>query len=287
MDKLRPYWELTKPGVTMGNVLTVVAGYFLAAAGAVRWDVFFAVFVGMTLVIAGACALNNYLDRDIDVKMERTKNRPSVTKAIEPYQMLLSAGALAILGMILLIIATNALTAWLAFAGYVTYVWLYGAWSKRTSVHGTVVGAVSGAFPIAAGYAAASGVVDLPMLVAFLIVFLWQFPEFYSIAIYRRKEYKAAGIPLMPIVHGVPTTVRLIAMYTVLYVLATLGLFVLQATGWVYMIVMLVAGVWWIRLGLQGLESKQPDKWARQMFRGSMYHILLVCIMLPLGPLLP
>lgn len=287
MKQFRAYWQLTKPGVTAGNVLTVLAGYFLAAAGIVDWRVFVGVMIGMTLVIASACALNNYLDRDIDAKMARTKKRPSVTRQMPPSRMLLFAVVLLLLGMAVLIYETNYLVVTFAALGYVTYVWLYGAWTKRSSVHGTVVGSISGAFPIIAGYAAANPNIDYPMVIAFLILFLWQFPEFYSIAIYRRREYEAAGIPLVSIVYGVPKTVQLIAVYTALYVLATTSLTVAGATGVIYAAVMSLAGVWWLWIAVQGLRAKNVDAWARRMFRGSMYHILLVCVMLPLGPLLP
>lgn len=286
-EALKAYWQLTKPGVLLGNVLTAVAGYFLAAAGQVDGQTFFALLVGMTLVVASACVINNLLDRDIDAKMERTKTRPSVKGIVKAIHIAAYGIALGIIGTAVLIIGTNPLVVTIGLAGWVTYVWLYGAWTKRTSIHGTAVGAVSGALPIAGGYAAVAGVVDAGLIIVFLIMFFWQFPEFYSIAIYRRKEYAAAGIPVMPVVKGVRSTTIQIFLYTILYVCSTIALFVYGYVHSVYLVVMSLAGSYWLMLAYRGLKTKKSDAWAREMFKFSMTTILLLCLMLAIGPLLP
>ena len=287
MERINTYYQLTKPGVLYGNVLTAVAGFFLAAAGSVDWVVFIAMLIGQTLVIASACVMNNYLDQDIDKIMKRTKKRPSVTGAVGDIQMQVFSAVLGIVGLIILIIGTNWLVVAIGILGWVTYVWLYGALSKRKSIHGTLVGSISGAMPIAGGYAAVSGTVDLGLIIVFLILFFWQFPEFYSIAVYRRKEYKAAGIPVMTVVKGNRSTIIQIFVYTILYVLSTLALTITGYTGWIYFAVMVLSGLYWIWLGYQGLTAEDPEKWARKMFRFSMIAILLLCVMLSVGPLLP
>ena len=285
-EKLRAYYQLTKPGVLYGNVLTGAAGFLLAAAGHVDWLLFAAAIGGMTLVIAAACVINNYLDRDIDSVMERTKKRPSVTGVITGSHMVTYGVALLVLGVGVLYLWTNLLVVIIGIAGFVTYVWLYGALSKRRSIHGTLVGSISGAMPIAGGYAAASGQVDTGLVIAFLILFFWQFPEFYSIAIYRRKEYAAADVAVMSVVKGVRSTIIQIYIYTVLYVLSTLLLTIFGYTGIVYLVVMAVAGGYWVWLAGKGLTAKEPEAWARRMFRIAMYTILLLCIMLAIGPVL-
>ena len=287
MERINTYYQLTKPGVLYGNVLTAVAGFFLAAAGSIDWAVFIAMLVGQTLVIASACVMNNYLDQDIDKIMKRTKKRPSVTGAVGDLQMRVFSAVLGIVGLIILIIGTNWLVVTIGILGWVTYVWLYGALSKRKSIHGTLVGSISGAMPIAGGYAAVAGTVDLGLIIVFLILFFWQFPEFYSIAVYRRKEYKAAGIPVMTVVKGNNLTIIQIFIYTILYVLSTLALTIAGYTGWIYFLIMLLSGLYWIWLGFQGLKAKDQETWARQMFRFSMIAILLLCVMLSVGPLLP
>lgn len=287
MDTLKIYWQLTKPGVLLGNVLTAVAGYFLAAAGNIDILTFLAMLSGMTLVIASACVINNFLDRDIDAKMERTKNRPSVVGVVKPTYIATYGALLGIIGTTVLLVGTNPLVVAIGLAGWVTYVWLYGAWTKRTSIHGTAVGAVSGALPVAGGYAAAQPTIDAGLIIVFLILFFWQFPEFYSIAIYRRKEYAAANIPVMSVVKGTRSTIIQIFIYTVLYVASTVALFVYGYVHGTYLVVMSLAGAYWIVLAYKGLRTKKPEVWAREMFKFSMTTILLLCLMLTLGPILP
>lgn len=284
---LRAYYQLTKPGVLYGNVLTGAAGFLLAAAGDVDWLLFAAAVGGMTLVIAAACVINNYLDRDIDSVMERTKNRPSVVGAIKGSHMVAYGIVLLTLGFATLLLWTNLLVVAIGLIGFVTYVWLYGALSKRKSVHGTLVGSISGAMPVAGGYAAVSGAVDPGLIIVFLVLFFWQFPEFYSIAIYRRKEYAAAHVPVMTVIKGVRPTIVQIYVYTVLYVISTLLLVMYGYVGIVYLVVMALAGAYWIVLAGKGLTAKNPEAWARRMFRFSMITILLLCVMFAVGPLLP
>ncbi len=288
-SRLRAYYQLVKPGVMYGNVLTGIAGYLLAAGytGRYDWGLFIATIAGMTLVVSAACVLNNYLDQDIDQIMKRTKKRPSVTGEVGGRAMVLYSAGLCVTGIALLAVWTNWLVVAIGVTGFIVYVWLYGALSKRRSLHGTLVGSISGAFPIAGGYAAVTGTVDAGLIIVFLILFFWQFPEFYSISIYRRKEYAAAHIPVIAVVRGVPATIRWIFINTILYVLATVALTVFGYTGWVYFAVMLIAGLHWIYIGYQGLSAQDADAWSRRMFRYSMYHILLLCIMVSLGPLLP
>jgi heme o synthase len=286
-DTIRAYYQLTKPGVLYGNVLTAVAGFFLAAAGKVEWTLFFGMLVGMTLVIAAACVLNNYLDQDIDAIMSRTKKRPSVIGAVSNRAMVIYAMTLLIIGSAVLWRWTNIMTLVIGLLGFVIYVWLYGALSKRRSIHGTLVGSISGAMPILGGYTAASNMVDAGAVIAFLILFFWQFPEFYSIAIYRKKEYAAAKIPVMPVVKGVQSTIIQIFLYTILYVASTLALTLYGYVGFTYAVIMAVSGVYWIWLAWQGFHTRDADAWARRMFRFSMMAILLLCVMLSIGPLLP
>lgn len=284
---IRDYYQLTKPGVLYGNVLTAAAGFLLAARGQIDILLFVATIVGMTLVIAAACVLNNYLDQDIDRVMARTKSRPSVTGVIKGSHMLLYGIILAVIGIVILAIWTNWLVVAIGIVGFVTYVWLYGALSKRRSIHGTMVGSISGAMPIVAGYAAVSGEIDAGLLIVFLILFFWQFPEFFSIAIYRRKEYAAAHIPVMPVVEGVQSTILQIFIFTILYVASTLALTVYGYTGFTYFAIMAAVGGYWIWLGYQGFQAKDKDAWARRMFKFSMITILVLCLMLSVGPILP
>lgn len=290
MSKISAYYQLTKPGVMYGNVLTGVAGYLFAAGHFGRFDTwnFIATIFGMTCVVSAACVLNNYLDQDIDKIMQRTKKRPSVTGQVSGLGMIIFTVVLLIFGTGILALWTNWLVVTIGLLGFIIYVWLYGALSKRKSLHGTLVGSISGAMPIAGGYAAVSEHIDIGLVLVFLILFFWQFPEFYSISIYRRKEYAAANIPVISVVRGVPATIRWILVNTILYVICTLTLTPLGYAGWVYFGVMLSAGLYWIYIAVQGISTKDTEHWARKrMFRQAMYHILLLCVMLSIGPLLP
>lgn len=287
MQTVKAYYQLVKPGVMYGNVLTAAAGFFLAAQGRIDWLLFIELIVGMTFVVSSACALNNYLDRDIDSKMTRTKTRPSVTGQVSPAGNVVYASALGIVGITILALYTNWLVVSVGVLGFVTYVWFYGAWSKRQSIHGTLVGSISGAMPIVGGYAAVNGHIDIGMGVVFLIMFFWQFPEFYSIAIYRRKEYAVAHLPVMPVVRGIHSSTKQIYFYTVLYVLSTLSLTPLHYTGFIYLIVMALLGGHWIWLAAQGFKAKKPEAWAHKMFHFSMVNVLVLCVMLSIGPILP
>jgi protoheme IX farnesyltransferase len=286
---IKKYYSLTKPGVLYGNVITGVAGFLLAAGyfKSFEFGLFLATIGGMTLVIAAACVLNNYLDRDIDAIMERTKTRAVASGAVPGRNAVVLAVILGVTGVIVLALWVNWLVVGIGILGFVVYVWLYGALSKRRSIHGTLVGSISGAMPILAGYCAVSDKIDAAAVLVFLILFFWQFPEFYSIAIYRRKEYKAAKIPVMSVVKGVKNTKIQIFIYTVLFVISTLLLTPLGYTGWIYFAVMALLGAYWIRLGARGLHSKDSDKWARGMFHFSLIILLSLSLMLALGPILP
>jgi protoheme IX farnesyltransferase len=288
-SKLNLYVSLVKPRVLQGNVITGIAGYLLAAGHFhhFRVGLFVATIVGMTLVIASACSLNNYLDRDIDKLMERTKERAMAAGRLPGSGAVIFSAALWIVGMAILIVWVNLVVVIIGLVGFIVYVWLYGALSKRRSIHGTLVGSISGAAPVVAGYCAVADKIDATAIVLFLALFFWQFAEFYSIAIYRRKEYKAAGVPIMTVIKGVRSTTVQIFIYTLLYVAATLTLSFMSVTGWVYFVVMTVFGLGFIRLGYNGLRLHGSDKWARKMFHYSLLNLMIFSLMLSVGSLLP
>ena len=286
---IKRYYSLTKPGVLYGNVITGAAGFLLAAGHFKSFDfgLFAATIVGMTLVIASACVLNNFLDQDIDRLMTRTKSRAIAAGEMPGRNAVVFSFALGILGIITLALWVNGLVVGIGAAGFIVYVWLYGALSKRLSIHGTLVGSISGAAPILAGYCAVSGRIDTAAVLVFLMLFFWQFPEFYSIAIYRRAEYKAAKIPVMSVVKGVKNTKIQIFIYTIAFVIATLLLTPLDYTGYIYFIIMALLGLYWIRLAAKGLRAKDSDAWARQMFHFSLIILLALSVMLAVGAILP
>jgi len=273
----RAYAQLTKPGVLFGNALSAAAGYLFASQGNVNVIGFVWLALGTTLIIASACVLNNYLDQDIDTKMARTKKRAAWIEMVGQRNTVIFAVALGVLGFATLIATTNWLVVLIEIIGYVDYVVLYGMWSKRSSVHGTLVGSVSGAAPILAGYVGASGELNMGAALTFLALFVWQMPEFYAISIYRQKEYAAAGVPVISVVRGIPRTIREIFAYTLLFVLFTLLLGVLGYGGIIYSVGMGIVGAYWLTLAVQGFSTKNHDAWARKMFKFSINALLIFC----------
>jgi protoheme IX farnesyltransferase len=275
--------------VLYGNAITAVAGFFLAAGYQEEFKpgLFAAAIIGTTLVIASACVINNYFDRDIDRLMERTRDRPTANGSVPGRNAVLFSVILGAAGFSVLAIWVNWLVVLIGAIGFVDYVWLYAMFSKRKSVHGTLVGSISGAMPVLAGYCAVSGRIDAGAVLVFLALFFWQMPEFYSISIYRRREYKKAGVPVMAVVKGVEHAKKEIFVYTLAFVVSSLLLTAFGYTGYVYFVVMAVLGFYWLRLSAKGFKAADSDRWARQMFHFSLIVLLAYSFMISVGALLP
>ena len=195
--KIKYFWTLTKPGIIFGNLITVIGGFFLGSRGQIDNWLFVATIIGTALVIASGCVFNNFIDRDIDKLMQRTKNRVLVKGLIAPYSAFLYATILGVFGLAILYLKTNLLALSIAFLGLFVYVIIYSLWQKRNSVYATLVGSISGAVPILVGYCAATNMFDLGAILLFLILSLWQMPHSYAIAIYRFNDSQQAAIPVL------------------------------------------------------------------------------------------
>lgn len=283
---LRNYYLLTKPGIIRGNAITAAAGFFLASQGNIKWSLFLVVLTGLSLVIGSAGAYNNYIDRRIDKKMARTKNRALVQKTIPPLNALIYASVLGLTGLVLIIAFTNFLTAAIALAGWFFYVVVYGIW-KRRSVHGTLVGSISGAVPPLVGYCAVTNRLDLGALLLFLILVFWQMPHFYAIAVYRAKDYAAAGLPVLPVKKDPASAKKQIIFYLLGFIVVSLSLAVHGYAGYTYAVVMALLGLAWLGLGLKGLNVTDTNEWAGGMFRFSLLVITGFSIVLSADAWLP
>lgn len=261
-------------------------GFLLAARGRIDIGLFIAALVGLALVVGSACVFNNYIDRDIDQKMARTKKRALVSGLVKPRTAIFYACALGIVGTIILSVWINRLATFMALGGFFFYVVVYGA-AKRRTVHGTVIGSISGAIPPVVGYSAVTGHLDKGSLIIFLILVFWQMPHFYAIALYRMADYKAAGMPVLPLRKGLRATQVQILLYICGFIAATSLLSVFGFTGYTYLIITAALGLMWLVRGLQGLTTSDKKLWGRKMFLFSLIVILGVSMMMAVGPLLP
>jgi heme o synthase len=237
-------------------------------------------------VIACGCVINNVIDRDIDSKMVRTKQRALVVGLIKPPVAILYGLILGVVGFGILLAYINSLTAAVGAAGLFFYLGMYG-YFKRRSWLGTLVGSISGAAPPVAGYTAVTAKLDGAAVILFLILVFWQMPHFYSIAIYRLKEYRAAGLPVLPAVKGIKRTKLEIFIYVVLFILATSSLYFFNYAGAIYAVIAGLLGLAWLRKAEQGFKAEDDSRWARQMFGYSLLILLALSAAISLGAILP
>jgi heme o synthase len=273
----RPYLQLTKPGIVIGNLIAVTGGFLLASHGRVHWGRGFLVALGVALVVASGCVINNVIDRDIDGLMARTRNRPMVTGRISVLLALLYGVMLGLSGTGLLYAGTRRfLPVALVLLGYVVYVGLYSLYMKRNSIHGTLVGSIAGAMPPVVGYCAASGRFDTAAVTLLVMFSLWQMPHSYAIAIFRAQDYRAASIPVFPVVRGFAAAKRQMVLYIAAFTVATLMLGFLGYAGKVYMLAALLAGLYWFGLGLAGRTASNEARWARKLFFTSIIIVTVL-----------
>jgi protoheme IX farnesyltransferase len=288
MNRFRAYYLLTKPGIIYGNVMTTMAGFILAASIKHAFSVsgFLGVTIGTGLVIACGCVANNYIDRGIDGHMKRTKKRPSVTGLISLKNAVIYAVILGGLGFSILGYYTNLVTTSLGVTGLFFYLVMYSIY-KRRSVWGTVVGSVSGATPLAAGYTAVSGRLDSGAVILFLIMVCWQMPHFYAIAMFRLKDYRAANIPVLPAKAGMHHTKLQILAYVAAFTASASMLTVLGYTGYVFLAGVSLLGVLWFWKGVTGFRLVNDVAWARGMFFFSLTVLMALSGLIALGAVLP
>jgi protoheme IX farnesyltransferase len=274
MFTITSYYQLVKPGMIYGNAVVMTGGFLLASRGQIDLGLFAATLIGMSLIIASGCVFNNYIDRDIDVLMERTRDRVSARGLISAEKMIVYGVSLGLLGVLILLLFTHVLTCIIALFGFFAYVFLYTLWTKRHSVHSTTVGSLAGATPPVIGYCAVTGRIDIVASILFLIMVLWQMPHFYAIGIRRLEDYTAASLPIMPVIHGIRTTKILMTIYIALFGMMTALLAILGYMGHVYFVVMTILAALWLGFGIKGFWTTNDHRWAHIMFILSLVIIL-------------
>jgi protoheme IX farnesyltransferase len=274
------YYLLTKPGILMGNLVTVAAGFILGIRGQFDIWLFLATLIGITLIMASACVFNNYIDRNIDKKMKRTKNRALVTGLINHRNALLFATVMGFLGGVVLLAFTNFLTFIVAGVGFFVYVILYSFWKSKT-IYGTAIGSIAGAVPPVIGYCAASNQFDLAAGILFAMMVLWQMPHFFAIALFHLEDYKRAGIPVLPLERGILRTKIHMILYILAFIPVTILLSIFGYTGNIFLIVTVCLGLTWLALAIKGFSIDNNKLWGQQMFRLSLVIITVLCIVMP------
>ncbi len=262
------------------------AAFLFASVNNFDFQRFAGLLAGTSLVIASSCVFNNLHDRKMDSKMERTKKRALVTGDIRVSSAVIFAIILGILGYLVLLKYTNVLTALIGLTGMFFYLVIYTPVKPR-SQHATLLGSISGAVPPLAGYAASTNSVDLTAWMLFVIMLIWQMPHFYAIAIYRSKEYANANVPVLSVVKGNDSVVKQIIFYIFAFSVATICLYFIGDMSLTYLLAMVILGIFWLKIALEGPASLDIDRWAKKVFGTSLLVLLLFSLLISVNRFLP
>lgn len=273
------YVALTKPRIIELLLITTVPTMVMAERGWPSWGLVAVTLVGGTLAAGGANAINMVVDRDIDRLMDRTKGRPLVTGLISPRAALIFALVLEAVAFAVLAVGANLLSAVLALAATLFYVFVYTLWLKRTSRQNIVIGGAAGAVPVLVGWAAVQNSLDWAPLVLFTAIFLWTPPHFWALAIRHADEYRAADVPMLPSVASLAETVRQMLRYTVALVVCTIALAPVADLGPIYLVTAVVMGAAFVA-GTVGLGRRPTPERSMRLFAFSISYVTVVFVAL-------
>ena len=277
MARWPDFLELTKPRVVALMLITALIGMYMAVPGFVPWEPLILGNLGIGLCAGAAAAINHVVDERIDQKMSRTTNRPVATGRVSQTEALIFAALLAVLGAALLAWTINVLTAVLTVASLVGYAFIYTMFLKRATPQNIVIGGLAGAAPPLLGWTAVTGEIHAHGLLLVLIIFAWTPPHFWALAIHRKEEYAAVGIPMLPVTHGNRFTALHILLYTILMFLITLLPFATLLSGWIYLVSAVVLGVIFLYWSIEILREKNP-KAPMETFKYSINYLLLLFV---------
>jgi protoheme IX farnesyltransferase len=280
------FWRLTKPRVVSLIVFTAVIGMLLAAPTLPPAGLLAAATAGIALVAGAAAAFNCLVEQRIDAAMARTRGRPTVIGTISDAQILLFSGAVGGLGLAILWHAVNPLTMWLTLGTFVGYAIVYTVILKPRTPQNIVIGGASGAMPPVLGWAAVTGDVTFQPLLLFLIIFAWTPPHFWALALYRRKEYALAGVPMLPVTHGEEFTRLQTLLYTLLLTAVSLLPFATAMTGFFYLGAALVLDAVFLAYAI-AIWKRYSDALARRTFGYSIFYLAALFAALMVDHYLP
>jgi heme o synthase len=277
----RDYVTLTKPRIMSLLLLTAACGMVVGDGGLPGAGRFAATMVGLALACGGASAFNHLIDRDIDRTMSRTERRPVASGRVSPPRALEFGLALSAASFVLLGVTVNLVAALLALVGNLFYVFVYTRWLKRSTPQNIVIGGAAGAIPPLVGWAAATGRITLPALVLFLIVFVWTPPHFWALALLIKREYQAAGVPMLPVVRGDVEATRQIVRYSLAMVAVTLLPAAVGISGWGYAAAAAVLGAYFLYLARRLRRDPGPAR-AGALFHYSLLYLALLFVAMAL-----
>ena len=271
------YVALTKPRIIELLLVTTVPTMVVAQRGFPRLWLVLATLIGGSLAAGSANAINNFVDRDIDELMARTAHRPLPRHSVDPHAALRFGIVLGVIAFAWLVMTVNLLAAVLAVSAIFFYVFVYTLGLKRRSPQNIVIGGAAGCVPVLVGWAAVTGEVGLPALLLFAIVFAWTPPHFWALAVKYRDDYARAGVPMLPVVHGVKETGRQILLYTLMLVSITLMFGPVAQMGMLYLAAALVLGGIFIAMAV-GLLREPTEQRAMRLFRYSITYLGLLFV---------
>jgi len=271
------FLELTKPRVVALMLITAVIGMCMAVPGFVPWQPLVLGNIGIAFCAGAAAAINHVVDERIDQKMSRTTNRPVAQGRVSQSEAIVFATLLAILGTALLATTVNVLTAVLTVASLVGYAFIYTMFLKRATPQNIVIGGLAGAAPPLLGWTAVTGEIHAHGLLLVLIIFAWTPPHFWALAIHRKEEYAAVGIPMLPVTHGNRFTALHILLYTILMFLITLLPYITLLSGWIYAVAATLLGLRFLYWSIEILREKNPDA-PMATFKYSITYLMVLFI---------
>ena len=274
-QRLRAFYALTKPRVVSLILLTAVIGMFLATPGMVPPGLLLAATLGIALVAGAAAAINCLVERRIDALMRRTRGRPLARGELGTRETLVFAGVIGGAGLWILAYYVNQLTMWLTLATLVGYAVIYTLVLKPATPQNIVIGGASGAMPPVLGWAAVTGQVSTEAMLLFLIIFAWTPPHFWALALYRTEDYARAGVPMLPVTHGAHYTRLQVLLYTLILFAVSLLPYVVQMSGFAYLLAALALGGVFIGYALR-IYFNYSDALAQRTFRYSIAYLALL-----------
>ncbi len=280
MSIFHEYLKLTKPKVVALLVLTAVIGMFLATPDFPPLDALIFGTLGIALASASAAVFNQVIDRRMDEQMTRTQNRPLPAGTLSLQKATIFGISLGVLGLGLLAIMVNALTAWLTFFALIGYAIVYTIFLKRATPQNIVIGGASGAAPPVLGWTAITNAVDPGALLLFLIIFVWTPPHFWALAIHRKDDYAKVGMPMLPVTHGNRFTRLQILFYTVLLFVVSLLPFLTGMSGLIYLVGSVVLGGGFLYYALQLWQKPDNLKLPMKTFGFSIWYLMILFVVL-------